>query len=102
MQSRFEALAQDAAEYARTFAVSPEEAMRRLVAQQASVPITDALAKGYADRLAGMAIDHDGTYRITVLLTGSDPVPDRTINADRKSTRLNSSHSAVSRMPSSA
>lgn len=81
VQTSFEALAQDAAEYAKTFAVPPEEAMHRLVAQQASVPITDALAKGYADRLAGLFIDHDPDYRITVLLTGSDPVPDRTIDA---------------------
>lgn len=81
VQTPFGALAQDADEYAKAFAVTPDEAMRRLVAQQSSVPATDALAKGYADRLAGMVVEHDGTYRISILLTGSDPVPDRTINA---------------------
>jgi streptogrisin C len=81
VQTPFGALVQDAAEYARTFNVAPEEAMRRLVAQQSSVAATDALAKGYADRLAGMVIEHDATYRITILLTGAEPVPDRTINA---------------------
>lgn len=81
VQTPYDALAQDAAEYAREFKLPVDEAMRRLVAQQASVPATDALAKGYADRLAGMYFDHDGTYRLTILLTGTDPVPDRTIDA---------------------
>jgi hypothetical protein len=81
VQTPYDALAQDAGEYAKQFNVSVEEAMRRLVAQQASVQATDALSKGYADRLAGLYVDHDGTYRITILLTGDTPIPDRTIDA---------------------
>lgn len=81
VQSEFAALAQDAGEYAKAFGVPLSEAMRRLVAQQASVPAIDAIASEFADRLAGIVAEHDGTYRFTVFLTGDPPVPDRTIDA---------------------
>jgi hypothetical protein len=77
VQSSAEALAEDAVQYAARFGVSPDEALRRLKAQQASVGATDAIANEYADRLAGMAIDNGPNYRIIVLLTGNDPVADR-------------------------
>ena len=38
----------------------------------------------------------------TIYLRGCDPYPPCYVLTDRKSTRLNSSHSSVSRMPSSA
>lgn len=38
---------------------------------------TDAIAGEFADRLAGISIEHSPDYRIVVLLTGSDPVADR-------------------------
>ena len=77
MQTQSEALAEDAAQYAASFAVSPSEAERRLRAQQASVAATDAIAREFADRLAGISIEHSPTYRIVVLLTGNQPVEDR-------------------------
>jgi len=77
VQSRDEALAQDAAQYAARFGVTPAEALRRLRAQQESVAATDAIAREFADRLAGISIEHAPDYRIVVLLTGSDPVPQR-------------------------
>lgn len=78
VQTQAEALAGDAAQYSGQFNVTPEEALRRLKAQEASVPVTDAIALEFADRLAGIAIDHGPSYRIIVLLTGSEPVADRT------------------------
>lgn len=77
VQSREQALNEDAAVYAAQFSVAPAEALRRLKAQQASVGATDAIAKEFADRLAGIAIEHSPEYRIVVLLTGQEPVADR-------------------------
>jgi len=76
-ETRGEALAQDAAQYATQFGVSQSEALRRLRAQQESVASTDAIAREFADRLAGISIEHEPDYRIVVLLTGTDPVADR-------------------------
>jgi streptogrisin C len=77
VQTQAEALADDAVQYAAQFRVSPEEALRRLKAQQASVAATDAIAREFAGRLAGISIEHAPEYRIVVLLTGSDAVRDR-------------------------
>lgn len=76
-ETRAQALAQDAAQYAAQFGVSNAEALRRLTAQQESVGATDAIAREFADRLAGISIEHSPEYRIVVLLTGTDPVADR-------------------------
>ena len=81
IETEGEALGRDAGEYGRAFGVPAEEAMRRLRAQQGSVAATDRLQRAYADRLAGIAIEHVPEYRIVVLLTGSDPVPDRIVLA---------------------
>ena len=77
IQTQAEALAEDAVQYAAQFGVTPEEAQRRLKAQQASVAATDAIAREFAGRLAGISIEHAPEYRIAVLLTGSEPVADR-------------------------
>ena len=76
-KTQTEALADDAAQYAAQFGVFPSEALRRLRAQQASVAATDAIAQEFAARLAGISIEHSPEYRIVVLLTGPEPVPDR-------------------------
>ncbi|GAA0335146.1 hypothetical protein GCM10009087_51870 [Sphingomonas oligophenolica] len=81
VQTGDEALAQDAGEYARLYAVPIDEAMRRLRAQEETVATTDRLQDLYGDRLAGLYIEHRPAYRIVVLLTGSDPVPDQTVFA---------------------
>ena len=73
-----QALRNDAAQYAAQFRVPVDEALRRLKAQQDSVAATDAIGREFADRLAGISIEHSPDYRIVVLLTGSEPVPDRT------------------------
>jgi hypothetical protein len=78
VETRDEALAEDAAQYAGQFRVSSDEALRRLRAQQDSAAATDAIAREFADRLAGLSIEHSPEYRIVVLLTGSEPVADRT------------------------
>ncbi|MBA3677065.1 MAG: hypothetical protein H0W74_06625 [Sphingosinicella sp.] len=81
MQSAIEALAQDSAQYATANGVSLTEAMRRLRAQESSVAATDSIQEVYRERLAGITIEHRPDFRIVVLLTGTDPVPDRTIFA---------------------
>lgn len=76
-----EAIAEDAADYARRHAVSPEEAGRRLRAQQASVAVTDRLRRRYGRRLAGISIQHSPDWRVLVLLTGRRAVRDRIVEA---------------------
>src|SRR5256714_15559659 len=77
VQTQAESLAEDAVQYAAQFGVTPDEALRRLRAQQASVAATDAIAREFADRLAGVMIEHRPDYRIILLLTGNDPVGER-------------------------
>ena len=74
-----QALAEDAAEYARQFAFPLAEAQRRLVAQDASIAATDAIADDYRARLAGIAIEHRPSYHIVVSLTGNTPVAEQRI-----------------------
>ncbi|MEA3049608.1 MAG: streptogrisin [Sphingomonadales bacterium] len=81
LQTPAEALAQDAAEYARQHHVEPDEALRRLHAQEETVAATDRLRATYAKRLAGMFIEHEPAYRIVVLLKGGKAVPDEAIEA---------------------
>jgi len=77
VQTSSESLGEDALQYAAQFGVTPDEGSRRLEAQQASVTATDAIRAEFADRLAGISIEHQPSYRIVVLLTGGEPVPDR-------------------------
>src|SRR3569833_1141590 len=77
VETRDQALAEDATLYAARFRVEPSEALRRLKAQQASVAATDGIAQEFALRLAGISIEHAPDYRIVVLLTGPQPVADR-------------------------
>jgi streptogrisin C len=77
VKTQAEALGDDAAQYSARYGVPLEEAIRRLRAQQASVVATDAIAQEFASRLAGISIEHAPDYRIIVLLTGTDPVADR-------------------------
>ena len=74
-------------------------------------PATDQHAQGVLDRLFRLGVDAAGGLienedpRIVEQGAGDgDPLafPTRQAGSDRKSTRLNSSHSSVSRMPSSA
>ncbi|MEG3169664.1 hypothetical protein U1737_15840 [Sphingomonas sp. LB3N6] len=81
LQLPIDALMQDAGEYARTFDVTLDEAMHRLRAQSESIAVTDRLRETYRDRWAGIAVDHRPTYRIVILLTGTEPVPDQSIVA---------------------
>eukprot|EP01035_Chromulina_nebulosa_P015108 gene15108-20011_t len=81
LEAPAEALARDADEYARQFAVPRDEAQRRLVAQEDSVFATDALAEEFRDRLTGIVIEHRPVWRIVVVLAGNAPVAERTIVA---------------------
>ena len=77
MRTQAEAIADDAAQYAAHYGVTVDEAVRRLRAQQDSVTVTDAIAREFASRLAGISIEHKPEYRIIVLLTGSEPIVDQ-------------------------
>ena len=81
VQSPLDALVQDAREYARRHDVPLAEAMRRLRAQEETVAATDAIRAAYRGRIAGIAVEHGAQFRIIVLLTGAEAVPDRTIRA---------------------
>lgn len=81
VQTRETALVQDAGEYARLYGVPQDEALRRLRAQHGSVAATDAIARRYRDRLAGISVQHRPDYRYIVYLTGVDPVPETRIRA---------------------
>ena len=80
MLSRAEALAEDSAQYAARFGVTANEAAGRLQAQQKSAAATEAIAREFADRLAGISIENGAQYRILVLLTGSQPVANRVVD----------------------
>jgi hypothetical protein len=77
VKTQAEAIADDAAQYAAHYRVPGDEALRRLKAQQASVAATDAIGHEFDARLAGISIEHAPEYRIVVLLTGDQPVADR-------------------------
>ena len=77
IESPAEALAADAAEYARAYGVAPAEAFRRLEAQEASVPLVDRLAAAQPN-LAGVTVEHGPDYRIVLNVTG-DPAPDMVV-----------------------
>lgn len=77
VETQTEALSDDAEQYAAQFGVTPGEALRRLKAQQETVTATDAITREFADRLAGISVEHSPEYRIVVLLTGNGPVADR-------------------------
>ena len=77
MQTQTEALTEDATQYAAQYGVTPDEALRRLRAQQASVAATDLIARDFAPRLAGISIEHKPEFRIVVLLTGIEQVVDQ-------------------------
>ena len=81
VQTPEEALTQDAAEYARRNGVGLDDAKRRLRTQEETVAATDSIREAYGHRLAGIAIEHSPDYQIVVLLTGTEPVPDRAISA---------------------
>jgi CBS domain-containing protein len=68
------ALAEDAATIAPRLGLTPAAAARLLELQVASVPVTDAIAARFADRLTGIAIEHTPVFRIVVRLKGDAPV----------------------------
>ncbi|HEX8192404.1 MAG TPA: hypothetical protein VF552_05840 [Allosphingosinicella sp.] len=82
MQTPAEALAEDAADYARRHNVAADEAARRLRAQEASVAAVESIRARYGRRIAGVAIEHSPEWRIVVLLTGRRRVADRNVLVD--------------------
>ncbi len=66
-----EALERDAAGYAEAFDVPLEEAIQRLRWQQDSGPTMEALAGAAPGRFAGTWIEHEPTWRVVAMYTGS-------------------------------
>jgi hypothetical protein len=81
-QTPAQAIKEDALRYAAQYGVPAAEATRRLRAQQASVAAVDAIAHEFAGRLAGVSVEHRPAYRVVLLLTGTQPVADREVEAD--------------------
>src|SRR3954454_24828397 len=77
VQTQTQALTEDAVQYAARYGVTPDEALRRLRLQQASVAATEMIRSEFASRLAGISIEHKPEYRIVVLLTGNEQVIDQ-------------------------
>lgn len=73
VQTSAQALAADAASYAAAHQVTPEEGLRRLRLQLASVGAADKLRVQFADRLAGLFVEHSPDWHLVVLLTGEVP-----------------------------
>src|SRR3546814_2899560 len=61
-----------------------------------------ARAFHHMDGIGGAGIEQDHTEFIAAQSPQNIPMPVRSLLLDRKSTRLNSSHSCAARMPSSA
>jgi hypothetical protein len=81
LQTDFEGLARDGGEYARRHGVTLVEAVQRLRAQEESVAATDAIAKEFQGRIAGISLEHRPALRIVVMLTGAEPVAERSVRA---------------------
>jgi hypothetical protein len=64
-----QALAADSERYAATFAVSVEEAQRRIEQQRASIVVSDMLRVRYRDRLASISVVHRPDWHLAVRLT---------------------------------
>ncbi|MDQ2892283.1 MAG: S1 family peptidase [Pseudomonadota bacterium] len=60
--------------------VRADEAARQLHFQEASVAATEAIADRFASRLAGITVEHRPSFRIVVLLTGANAVPNETVD----------------------
>jgi len=82
IQTPAEALAQDAAGYAKRYGVTTDEAVLRLRGLQASAAVTDVIRQTYRERLVGISIDHAPALRIVVLLTGNAAVADTSFALD--------------------
>ena len=82
VQTPSEALAQDAAPYARRYGVTLDQAVLRLRGLQASAAVTDRIRQAFRERLVGVSIDHAPTLRIVVLLTGTAPVAQSSFAVD--------------------
>lgn len=67
-------LERDAGTIADRLGIAPAAALAQLRLQEASVAATDEIAARFADRLAGIAIEHTPQFRIVVRLTGDEPV----------------------------
>ena len=88
VQSPEAARAQDAAAVAERLGVTVEEAIRHLHLQEASVPVTDAIADRFADRLTGIAVEHRPDFEIVVTLTGDAPVAEQIVDLDGSAVRV--------------
>ncbi len=82
VQTPAEALAHDAIGYARAYGVTLEQAVLRLRALQDSAAVTDRIRQTFRERLVGVSIDHAPTFRVVVLLTGTEPVTATSITVD--------------------
>jgi len=81
VQTRDEAVEQDAQGYARTFGINIEEARGRILAMQELRAVKSRIQQTYGSRLAGISTQHTPQFQVSVLLTGDAAVPAESISA---------------------
>lgn len=59
---------------AKSFGITPEAAASRINVEEHAPAIIERIRSQYADRLAGLYIEHQPTYRLVVRLTGASQV----------------------------
>ncbi|HEL5339984.1 TPA: hypothetical protein UOJ00_002981 [Stenotrophomonas maltophilia] len=77
-----QALDASAALAAKFHGITPEAARTRLLVERAAGPIAERVRAQYADRLAGIYIEHEPSSRLVVRLTGQDAVRTEFHNVD--------------------
>ena len=79
VQTAAEALAMDAASYARDVRIDEGEAARRLTLREQADQQLTALRSRFESRYAGAYIDNGANYGLVMRLTGDAPVPDEAL-----------------------
>lgn len=74
MQQSPQELKAQSNEYIKDHRVSLQEAQKRLAIQDAKAPLIEQIKQNYKERLAGIYVEHDPTYKIIVRLKGGQPV----------------------------
>ena len=87
-QTLAETVAADAQYIANAFGVPLDEAIRRLQVEQSTADQIGVLRQTYADRLAGISIEHTPDYHVTLRLKGTEPAGPVSLGSGSASVRV--------------